>query len=190
MAHGFFADVAPQNLFWEKPDERVEGDKGETVGLSSNGGPLTAGSMSVPKREVRRYTPIVPNSHLRYDARDSDGAAVELRRFVIEARFAPPLESHDYSFETWAADPGRLYVLCPAPWIAVTYSIRADSAEYESTKPLELPCDEYWRAKRAGARDFFMQHTFEVRRRDGAPAATAGAARSRPGPAAPGCCRR
>lgn len=163
VAHGFFADVAPQNLFW---------DEGETVGLTANGGPMTSGPMLIAKREARRYTPLLPNSNLLYDARDQDGGSVELRRFVVEARFGPPYESHDYGFEAWAPDAGRLYVLCPNPSIDLTYRIRAETAEYESTQPLELPCAEYWRAKRAGAQGAFMRHTFEVRRTRGAAAAT------------------
>jgi hypothetical protein len=161
VAHGFFADVAPQNLFW---------DEGETVGLTANGGPMTSGPMVIAKREARRYTPLLPNSNLLYEAREKDGAPVELRRFVVEARFGPPYESHDYSFETWAPDAGRLYVLCPNPSIDLTYRIRAETAEYESTQPLDLPCAEYWRAKRAGAQGSFLRHTFEVRRTRGAAA--------------------
>jgi hypothetical protein len=153
--HGFFADVSPTNLYW---------DEGETVGLTANGARLWAGPLEIPPRPERRYTPVIPNSYVEYEVRESGGEALPARRFRVDVRYAPPNESHDYSFDAWASDPGRLYVVCPNPTIAVSYRIQPVVDGAEATSALDLGCDRYWAEKRKGPRGSFLRHTFEVER--------------------------
>ena len=155
VGHGFFADVAPPDLYWEE---------GEAVGFTANGAWLRTGPLELPARPERRYSPVIPNSYVEYEVRDQGGDAVPVQRFAVEAHYSPPDEGHDYSFEAWASSPGRLYVVCPQPPVAVTYRIRplVDGARAVST--LDLGCDRYWQEKRKQPRNSFLKHTFQVDR--------------------------
>jgi len=153
VGHGFFGDVAPPNLSW---------DEGEPVGLTANGAWIRTGPLELPARPERRYTPSIPNSYVAYEARTTSGEAVAVRRFDVEARYAPPLESHDYSFETWASEPGRLYVVCPNPTIGVSYRIRPRLSEDTLGPALDLDCSRYWKAKGKNPHDSFLTYTFVV----------------------------
>lgn len=165
IAHGFFADAAPQNLVH---------DPGEEIGYSANGGameffwPDPNGERRVLKRFAprfdpkRRIPPPPPDSRLAYRVTDASGASLDVRDFEIEVAFDGPNSAYDYTARVFTAEPGLLPVICADPAVPSTTRIRPLLKGGRANADLVITGEEYWAAVgRAGSAPF-KEHTFIV----------------------------
>ena len=155
IAHGFFADTAPHNLYY---------DAGETIGHTGNTTMTIHSAIDLPARPLRHFPPPVPDAFLAYQVLDGkSGAPVEADEFEVTLRFQPPYDAYNYSFRTRGQEPGRLLVLAPDPAIPVSIEIRVADPDLES-EPLVIEGRAYWEALGKASSGTFMSHTFEVTR--------------------------
>jgi hypothetical protein len=152
IAHGFFADTSPQNLYY---------DSGEAIGYAAHM-TRTIDKLHFPARPLRRYPPPVPDAFLHYQAIDAkSGAPVEVDEFEVTVSYEPPYDAHSYTFHTRSREPDRLSLLAPDPAIPVSIHIRVSSPDYES-EPLVIAGQDYWESLRNTSSGTFMSHIFEV----------------------------
>jgi|GEM_PF-6077299 len=165
IAHGFFADAKPQNLFY---------DKGEEIGYAANGGvmeyswPDPNGSRQVLKKfearfqPKRRIPPPPPGTRLAYTAVDAAGRPVDVRDFEVEVKYGPPYDSYGYRFLVSAPAPGFLPVLCADPMIPSTTVIRPLLAQFRAERDLEITGEAYWTAMSGTKDGVFLKHEFKM----------------------------
>ncbi len=155
VAHGFFADTAPQNLVY---------DPGEAIGLTSAKA-MTVISQAIPARAVRYSPGPPPTGYLTYGGRDVDtGQPVPLRDFTVALAFDPPYEHYSYEFLAEGGPEGRLELVPPEPLYPCRIRVTAHGAGYESTAPFELTGDGYWQQAPQAQGGEVAQHTFEMQR--------------------------
>jgi uncharacterized protein YkwD len=159
VAHGFFADTGPQNLYY---------DPGELIGMTSNYSytvTTTWGARTVWQR-ADRYSPApVPEAYLRFDARDAaTGTPVAVTGFEVAVTFAPPYALYDYTYRTAPTSPGRLALIAPDPVYASTVRVTPLGDHQTTDSPFEVTGDAYWRAIAGGSGEDVFRHTFTVRR--------------------------
>lgn len=161
VAHGFYSDAAPQDRWY---------DPGEQIGYTGYGGswsstrPSDRAVVSIPARPERRDVPEVIGSYVAYQSVDAQtGAAVPLRDFAVEVRFAPPFEHYSYAYTSHATTAGRLYIYAPDPQYDVTTFITPlPQAGYTALAPFTVRNDFYWQQMASAPADYFTTHTFRL----------------------------
>lgn len=165
IAHGFFADAAPQNLVY---------DRGEEIGYSANGGvmeffwPDANGERQVLKRfeprfdPKRRIPPPPPDSQLAYLVTDAAGGELEVRDFEVEVEFEEPNAAYNYSVRVFTAEPGRLPLVCADPAAPSVTRIRPLLKGYQADAELTVRGQDYWAAVGNAGNAPFMEHAFTM----------------------------
>lgn len=159
IAHGFFADTAPQNLSY---------DQGEVVGATSNltyTVTTTRGPLQVPGRANRHAPAPAPEAYLRYSARDAtSGAPLAVGYFDVAVTFAAPFGHYSYQYQAQPATPGRLPLVAPDPIYETTLSVTARGDHLVAEAPFTVTGEDFWRAVADGAGPDVVQHSFTMRR--------------------------
>ncbi|MBM3297390.1 MAG: hypothetical protein FJY83_07295 [Candidatus Aminicenantes bacterium] len=165
IAHGFFADAAPQNLVY---------DPGEEIGYSANGGgmeyfwPDPNGIRQVKKRfeprfdPKRRIPPPPPDSQLAFRAADPSGTAFEVSDFEVEVEFEGPNASYNYTTRVFTAEPGRLPLICADPGVPSMTRIRPLLRGHQADAALTVTGGDYWAAVGKAGNAPFLEHTFTM----------------------------
>ena len=145
IAHGFYADLGPQDRAYQGTEE---------VGRAAD-----------PARPERRDDPGRPGSFVAFSARDSQtGAAIPVQRFYVEVRFPAPYALHDFAyFQNTSATPDHLYFSGPDPQYPATVRITPLVTRWVATEPLVFTNADYWQAMAAQPTDHFLQHTFQMK---------------------------
>lgn len=157
IAHGFFADISPQNLDFD-PDE--------TIGLTSHELLEIAGETYLA-RPGRRVPPPPPDSYIGYRLYDPKSRSYlppeEGDIFLVEVFYDPPFELYNYSFVTRAGSAGKLLYYGPAEHYAATIRVSAVGFDREPVNVLEFSNAFYWQEGFGKGVEPFIEHVFEVR---------------------------
>ncbi len=153
VAHGFFADTAPQNLVY---------DPGEVIGMTSNQAYTVIGT-TIPARATRRSPAPPPTGHLTYSGRDTDiGTSIAITDFLVELEFDEPYSHLSYAYRAPAGSENRLALVPPEPLYPARIRVTAYGERHKSVAPFELAGDDYWyRAARSPGGEIAV-HRFEM----------------------------
>lgn len=156
IAHGFFADISPQNLNY---------DPGEMIGMTSHELLEIQGETFQPRPD-RRVPPPPPESYIGYqlyDTRSGSYLTPEVGDFfLVEVFYDPPFELYNYSFESRAGNAGKLLYYGPAEHYAATIRVSAVGLDRDPVNVLEFSNEYYWREGYDRGEEPFIEHVFEV----------------------------
>jgi hypothetical protein len=152
IAHGFFADQNGDRI-WQPSEKVGDTDHPAFAGLSD----------MIP----RRKTPVQPGAFVQYSGQ-SGGQPVDINRFILETRYAPPNSHLNRSQVVDVTDPfkGKLYIIMPPETYKAKCYVTPLAAGYKPGKTLTIDSTDYWKAMDKHPDDSFLSHTFELKRAD------------------------
>jgi len=145
IMHGFYDDLDGDGVY----------DYTEPIGAATD-----------PSNPRRSRQP-APGSYLAFEARDAaTGQPAQASRFLVQVRFPPPYEDHNYEFvqEADASTPGRIVFFGPDPSYNAETIVTALGHDSISTTPLTVTNAYYWQQMLQDPATAFLTATFEMTR--------------------------
>ncbi|HEY9076585.1 MAG TPA: hypothetical protein VIO61_08590 [Anaerolineaceae bacterium] len=165
IAHAFFADVNPQNLYYDINAKNPP----EEIGYSSNRD-LKYNHNSYPTRLVRRIPPPLTTIYLGYKGKDTrTNAALNFNDFTVSVQFDSPFQKLNYTYRTTARNNGKLYLALPDWNFPFKVTVTGGGDSYTNKNPMQFTSDQFWQRLSTITGGPFSEYTFELEPRTPSP---------------------